>query len=171
MKEGMMWIRNSQRQYGFFVLCVLLGSLLWNAWDNQAHIYSPGWFSFTHRNVWCETEIDIPDSEEKLNFGHYPGKNLRRILKNANASNTVWSHYDELEESQVTTCFPTWQEAAENNPFFRELTQENQHVLNIWTEEQYRIAMLALSEGLRSGGPEQLQQFLEIQAERMSPQP
>lgn len=149
----------STKIYGRLILAVVVRLGLWAAWDAQAGIYQPGWFTGWRSAVWCRTVLTGAEFESAL-FFHYSGQRLRHIMDELHVPlryQALYLHADQQE----TTCYENWKEAAEGDILFYTAAEEHPEVLKDWTEKHYRQAVLMLH--LQPKGLERLQTMVNAQ--------
>lgn len=149
------------RRYGVIIAAVLVLTGLWLPFDSQAHSTHPGWLSGLHRHVWCQTTVTDRETGSQAAFGHYPGKRLKRVLRDLHVPRTYAGRY--LRSKKKTKCYKTWREAALAHPVVAQATAAYGAVLAHWSESDYQAALLLVQ--FDPQGLEQLQALLSQQAQ------
>lgn len=165
----MMTLRAYYQRQGVVILTVLALTALWSVYDAQAGIYTPGWFSMFHRNVWCQTVVTLPGIATS-EFQHYPGKTLARVMKDFNVPDQIRGRMLRAKEKE-TTCYATWREAAMADRGFQHQLQAYPGVTADWPEERYQQAIQMMF--LQKGGRAKLDALLaaEYRARKRAEQP
>lgn len=151
---------SSTKAYGRLVVLTMALIWLWSSWDAQGGIQHPGWFAGLHRNVWCQTVL-TGEEFGTATFFHYPGKRLSRLMEELHVPLYYQALYLQAK-ARITSCYPTWKDAAKSDKMFYSVTKDYPDVLASWTEEDYQQAVLLLH--LQPRGPERLEG--SVQAER-----